>query len=76
MDEKRFYFDSDDDGHDYLVPLEMRDLFREMLEDCFGHTWGDDDYYASQNRFEEKFGKMRIGMSTRFYSFTNPETSI
>lgn len=73
VSKERFYFDSDEDGHDYLVPLELRKEFQKTLEECFGHTWGDDEYYAAQNRFEEKFGKYRIGKAISRYSFTNPE---
>ena len=73
MDEKqRFYFDSDDDGHDYLIPLELRTEFQDEMERCLSLPWGHDDYYAASNSFEEKFGGMRVGESISNYSFIDP----
>lgn len=59
---RRFCFKKDDSGHDYLVPWELRDRFRELVED-------EDAWEA----FEETFGNMRINIHPSFISFTDPK---
>ena len=73
MDEKqRFCFARDDDGHDYLIPLELRTEFKDEMERRLNLPWGGNDYRAASNSFEEKFGEMRIGESLTNYSFIDP----
>ena len=72
MSDKRFYFDTDDSGHDYLVPLELKEDFQNMSEDCYKDRTGM-NFEAIEN-FEDKFGSMRIGESITRYSFTDPRS--
>ena len=46
-----FCFMQDDDGHNYLIPFEERELFEVMLEQ------GEEDYYE---RFIDKFSNYSI----------------
>ena len=72
MSEQRFYFTKDDSGHDYLVPLELKEDWRKMFEDCYKDRTGMN--YDAIEKFEEKFGAMRIGESISRYSFTDPRS--
>ncbi len=57
----RWCFKRDDDGHDYLIPLDMVEEFDKLLYET-------DDHYES---FINKFDEMRIGYPSG-YSFTDP----
>lgn len=58
----RFKFERDDDGHWYLIPENLQDMFFELLEN------GEDDYWAE---FNNKFEEYRSEHPTN-YSFTDP----
>ena len=60
-EEKRFCLMKDDDGHDYLVPWELRDRFNELVED-------EDNWEA----FAEEFADMETGVHPSWISFTDP----
>ena len=49
---KRVYVTKDDDGHDYIIPWELKDDFNTELEN------GYDDEFES---FNEKFGDYMTG---------------
>lgn len=64
MSEERFRFMEDDDGHLYLIPEELRELFI-TLEDV-GYTTG------AHNKFIDTFDQYRRGYSVSAFTFTNP----
>lgn len=59
---KRYCFERDDSGHDYLIPAELKEEFNRLL-------YEEEDEFA----FIEKFDDMRIGCSPSLYSFEKPE---
>ena len=63
-EEKRYCFVGDDDGHDYLIPVERREEFRLLIV----NGYATNDF----GQFEDEFESMRIG-SCRLFSFTSPE---
>ena len=58
--EERFFFSSDNEGHNYLLPLEYKDEFYELLE--------EEEYDTPE---WQKFEDRRID-GIEGYSFTNP----
>ena len=44
--QKRFTIVSDNDGHDYYIPVESKDEFYEWLEDEERSTYAESDKYA------------------------------
>jgi len=60
-DKPRFCFEKDDDGHDYLIPWELRDRFNKLVED-------EDNW----EEFTKEFGDMCIGKNPSHISFTDP----
>ena len=58
-----YVFKSDDDGHNYLIPVTMSELFDELL-----YEQDDDD---TGDKFNRKFYKYRIS-SSGHYKFLNP----
>jgi hypothetical protein len=65
MTNKRFCFVSDNDSHSYIIPLEMRQEFSDLLED----SEKQDDY----DLFNIRFDKYRCNMHPNWYSFTDPK---
>jgi hypothetical protein len=57
---QRYYLGKDDDGHDYLVPVEKRDAFEEWAT---GDSIAGDDYPE---------GVISIGCSPNSVTFENP----
>jgi len=63
MEEDRYFFDSDDDGHNYLLPVELRDEWDVLRNEP--NSWELPGW--------QKFEDRRIdGISE--YTFTNPKT--
>lgn len=71
MSNVRFRFVQDDDGHDYMIPADMFELFNEMEEAAYAGYRNDD--YGPGNKFDEMFGKYRTGCHISVYSFTDPK---
>ena len=63
MTEQRYKFATDDDCHNYLIPVELYPLFIQLLEN------GEADCYAS---FCNKFDEYRID-GIYNYSFIDPK---
>lgn len=57
---KRYCFQSDEDGHWYMIPIEKRKLFDELLYD-------ENDLECE--KFSNEFDKMRLSMHVSNYSF-------
>lgn len=64
MSEERFRFMKDDDGHVYLIPAELKELFM-ALEDI-GYTTN------AYNKFIDTFDQYRVGESISGFTFTDP----
>lgn len=62
-EEKRYVFACDDDGHNYMIPVEMKGLFNEQVE----LDWDD-----PENMFDALFEEDRVD-SISEYTFTNPK---
>lgn len=63
MAEQRWRFASDEDGHHYLIPVELKEEFDEWLENVYGgKNWKGTD-----------FNSYICSIHTDNYSFTNPE---
>jgi hypothetical protein len=56
----------DDDGHSYVVPVELVTEFFEMEEDI---NEGRDEY---ANKFNERFGEYRLGYHPSGLEFACP----
>lgn len=69
MTEKRFRFMTDDDGHVYLIPADMREKFLEMEEDVYLTVLDQ----GGVEKFIETFDQYRVGSSVSAYSFTDPQ---
>lgn len=50
---KRVYLTSDDDGHNYIIPFELKEDFETIME----KGYDTDDF----DEFEEKFGQYATG---------------
>ena len=61
--EQRYVFVSDDDGHNYMIPVELRGLFNTQVE----LDWDD-----PENKFDDLFEEYRID-SVSGITFTNPK---
>lgn len=61
MSKDRYCLMKDDDGHDYLVPWELRERFNELVED-------EDEW----EEFNEVFSGMMCPVHPSFISFTDP----
>ena len=61
-DKQRFCLVKDEDGHDYLIPWEMRSKFDELSES--EDAW---------EKFECEFGNMRTGIHPSCISFAEPK---
>lgn len=59
---QRWCFKQDDDGHNFLIPVELSSLFNELVE-------RQDDYYAEFNNTFDQYGCD----SFLNYSFERPE---
>lgn len=64
MKKVRYVFESDDEGHCYIVPLSQRKRFRATLETGYA----TDDF----STFEKEFGNTRCSGS-HCISFTDPK---
>lgn len=62
---KKYCFAQDEDSHLYIIPVEEKESFAEMMEKAYE----DEDF----DEFEEKFGKYRKGMHFTNYCFSDPE---
>lgn len=62
MSTQRYCFKRDDDGHNYMIPVEMSELFDKTLDD-----W-EDDYVEFNNNFDS----LRIDALTN-WTFENPK---
>jgi hypothetical protein len=60
---KRYCLVKDDDGHTYLVPVEEKELFDELLDS--GED-GEDDFITH-------FDPMRLGCHPSCLTFTDPK---
>jgi hypothetical protein len=60
----RYRFAQDDDGHWYLIPVELEILFFQMQENGEADGWCE---------FNNKFYEYSTGCSPSCYTFTNPE---
>ncbi len=56
---KRVYITQDDDGHNYIIPYELKDEFSEMV-DNMTKVHGE-DMYELQDDFEKTFGQYATG---------------
>jgi hypothetical protein len=65
MEEDRYLFMRDEDSHNYLIPLDKKDAFRESCDQAYDHDNFDE--------FIEKFGHYRVPYSIYTFSFTNPK---
>lgn len=63
MNNTRYCFKRDDDGHNYLIPVDMADLFVNLLIN------GEDDCYTE---FNNTFMEYSCG-SVADFSFENPQ---
>jgi hypothetical protein len=59
---KRYFFSKDDDGHSYMIPVELRQEWLELRED--DEAWAKPEW--------DKFEDCRIDSYTH-YSFENPK---
>lgn len=66
MTEQRYKFTTDDDGHKYLIPVELYSLFVQLLEN------GEADYYCE---FNNKFDEYRVD-GVYHYTFEKPEFTL
>lgn len=66
MTEQRYKFATDDDCHNYLIPVELYPLFIQLLEN------GEADCYAS---FCNKFDEYRVD-GVYHYTFEKPEFTL
>lgn len=66
MSTQRYCFKRDDDGHNYMIPVDIADLFTNLLIN------GEEDYYAE---FNSTFMEYSCGGFTDF-SFENPQEDI
>ena len=63
MEYQRVYITQDNDGHDYVIPYEMREEFDQSIEDL-NYLNENNDFVnidAAEEEFEEKFGKYMTG---------------
>lgn len=63
MNNTRYCFKRDDDGHNYMIPVSMSGLFSDLLIN------GEDDCYAE---FNNTFMEYSCGSFTD-WTFENPE---
>lgn len=61
---QRYSFLKDNDGHLYLVPVELKQEFNNLLK----KAEKNDDH----DEFNDKFEKCRCGSHLSTYTFTNP----
>lgn len=69
----RMYFDRDNDGHWYIIPLKERKKFCKALNNIYLSEYYSDEYQDNSEKFEEEFGKYRATLSPNSYSFENLE---
>lgn len=63
----RFFFDSDSDGHWYMIPAELKQKWSAMTMNDF------DDDYGRVEEFEHYFGDYRLGGGISQITFENPK---
>lgn len=51
----------DDNAHWYVIPAEMREEFRVLLEQSTDTNLKDDDMYDAQDKFISKFSQYATG---------------
>jgi len=73
MPNDRFFFDSDDDGHWYIVPVELKSVFYDLMEKSESSKPGSDEWNDACDQINEKFGEHRIDGWPSNYSFENPK---
>ena len=60
MENKRECFNSDEDGHWYLINVEDKKLFEEMLADhkqwCEKHGYTEEEFWKTLKEMGEKYG--------------------
>lgn len=44
---KRFFFDQDDDGHEYMIPVEWREEWNTLVEE--GEGWAKPEWAKFEN---------------------------
>ncbi len=78
--EQRFCFVSDDDGHKYLIPVELREEFNNELDwlnehqmDCVSSSMAGKTYGEREDAFIRKFHQYMTGISIYNYTFTDPK---
>lgn len=76
----RYCFEHDDDGHDYLIPVEFKEEFNILICEInkFEHPTklSDEDFELYEEKLDtfcQKFDQYRIGTSYTLYSFEKPE---
>jgi len=56
---------NDDDGHEYVVPVELVEEFDIIMDYIRDLRWGSDKRYDAEAEFEAEFGKYRVGGEIR-----------
>lgn len=67
----RMFFDTDDDGHWYCLPLEKRSEFIKALEDISLSEFYSNEYWEKSEEFTNQFDEYRLELSPMSYSFEN-----
>lgn len=67
---QRYYLDSDDDGHHYVVPVNLREAFAQWIE-----SWADYDYAPGTSEPQMPEGVISLGCSPTCVTFENPRIS-
>ena len=65
MSEQRYCMMNDEDGHTYIIKVEEKDLFEELL-------YADEGYDA----FNEKFQYEMLSYHPNVYTFTDPRNKL
>lgn len=63
MSDQRYCFVRDEDCHNYLIPVELKERFKFLLDS------GEDDWWAT---FNDEFEQYRIDSMT-YWTFTDPK---
>jgi len=63
----------DESGHDYIIPLDLKDEWIELSDEIERLSIDDRNRWDLENQFEKKFREYRLGMSIHFFKFKDPQ---
>lgn len=69
----RYFFDNDGDGHNYMIPLNLRSKWLALIVESYDNRISEEKREEIHAEIENEFGQYRTGGGISSTSFTDPQ---